>query len=83
MNIQRSPRRSSRVAPVGDAVTSCIPTGSISIAAEIGTQRSGERTDVMPLKPRGVTPTIVYWLPRSLSVRPTTVGLAPSSRAQY
>ena len=54
-----------------------------SIAAEIGTQRSGERTDVMPLKPRGVTPMIVYWLPRSLSVWPTTAALPPSSRAQY
>jgi len=69
--------------PVGDGVTSCIPIGSISIAAEIGTHRSGERMDVMPLNPRGVTPTIVYWFPRSFSVRPTSAGSAASSRTQY
>ena len=69
--------------PVGEGITSCMPTGSISIAAEIGTHRSGDKTDVIPLNPRGVTPTIVYRLPRSFSVLPTTAGFAPSSRDQY
>jgi hypothetical protein len=68
--------------PVGDGSTSCIPTGSISTAAEIGTHKSGDSIEVMPLKPRGVTPTIAYCVPRSFSVRPTIVGAAPSSRAQ-
>ena len=48
----------------------------------MGTQRSGERIDVMPVNPGGVTPTIVYGWPRSRSVRPTTSGAEPSSRDQ-
>ena len=59
MNSHRSPRRSSRVVPPGDGTTSCMPTGSTVREAAAGTQTSGARIGVMPVKPRGATPTIV------------------------
>src|SRR6516164_1748841 len=82
MKSQRSPRRSSRLLPVGDGSTSCIPTGSTSSDEDTGIQISGESTGTMPVNQRGVTPTMANGVPRILSVLPVRSAAEPSSRTQ-
>ena len=82
MNSQRSPRRSSRVVPVGDGIASCIPTGSTSSDADAGIHISGARIGTIPLNAVVDTPTMVYDAPRIRRLRPTASGAEPSSRVQ-
>ena len=58
-NIQRMPRRSSRVRPTGDGTVSVMPAGSTSSTCAIGSHSSGVSSGTTPVNDAGATPTMV------------------------
>ena len=81
-NIQRTPRRSSRVAP-GDRRLLSSTTGWTSSTQATGIHNAGVRTGAfMPPKGAGVTPTMVYGRSPMRSVRPTESGSASNAADQ-
>ena len=79
MNIQRCPRRSSRVSP-GEFTNFKMPISVTSSTQVIGVHKSGPGIGGRPKKAGGATPTTTYGCDRMLSNRPTTAGSRPKAR---